>query len=317
MKCYEEKNEERSKYLREIKKIYDKKKDKNISPIAFQYAEAIVNNCYNYTCEMSICNISKHYNVEELDNSRENRTTFKQDFQNRLEQNWNMERREDRYLLEESNELKLFEKMRELPNFHTAVRLTKVRDYEIKDQIYCYEYEMKENREAYKRSSCKKILNRCIGAFLAGLIAYGISCLLGESELLWQMLTGQVTNNVLDLLGRFLVHFMWYAVTIIALEVATTLVKKCFKNFMTVSEALYEIRSLCVDILNLLFGRANTYYNTYAKQIRFTEKKLNGVMQTYSPSLALKRYEKRRKNEEVLCLCSGGFNIAFPCFVWR
>lgn len=296
LKCYGEKSEERSKYLREIKKVYDEKK--NVSPIAFQYAEAIVNNCYNYTCEMSICNVSKHYNIKELDDNRENRTTFKQDFQNRLEQNWNMDRREDRYLLEESNELELFEKMKELPNFHTAVRLTKGRDYEIEGQeVYCYEYKMKESRKNYKHSGCKKILVRCIWACLAGLIAYGISRLFGESEFLWQMLTGQVADNILDLLGRFLVHFMLYAVTIIVLECITALVKKCFKNFMTVSEALYEIRSLCVDILNLLFGRANTYYNTCAEQIPFAEEKSNGVMQTYTPSLALKRYEKIRREE--------------------
>ena len=54
----------------------------------YQYAEAIVNLCYNYTCEMSICNVSKHYNVNELRLKGE-MPTFRSDFLSRLSQDWN------------------------------------------------------------------------------------------------------------------------------------------------------------------------------------------------------------------------------------
>ena len=46
-------------------KLYEHRNDNDAS--YYQYAEAIVDLCYNYRQELSIYNISKHYNTKELE----------------------------------------------------------------------------------------------------------------------------------------------------------------------------------------------------------------------------------------------------------
>jgi len=102
LSAYNGKNRNRSVYLHEIKK--KSMKTNSVSVTAFQYAEAIVNLCYNYACELSICNVTKHYDVNELsDNNSDIKPTFRTDFFNRLDQDWrNGYLANQRYLLDET-----------------------------------------------------------------------------------------------------------------------------------------------------------------------------------------------------------------------
>lgn len=52
--------------------------------MVYQYAEAIIDLCYNYANEISICNISKHYNVDDVLNGNNDHNTFKEDFFDKL-----------------------------------------------------------------------------------------------------------------------------------------------------------------------------------------------------------------------------------------
>lgn len=70
----------------------------------YQYAEAIVDLCYNYRQELSIYNVSKHYNTQELKNIIKggDAPTFTADFFRRLKQDWKVTNTQDeRYLQEE------------------------------------------------------------------------------------------------------------------------------------------------------------------------------------------------------------------------
>ena len=73
LETFRDEKNDRSVYLRELLETFQKqnetgktdeikKSEKN--RVKYQYAEAILNFCYNYACELSICNISKHYNLE-------------------------------------------------------------------------------------------------------------------------------------------------------------------------------------------------------------------------------------------------------------
>ena len=77
-KRYEQKP--RSFYYEQFQRLETDEKDKTV----YRYAEAIINNCYNYACEFSMQNISKHYNVNE-DGSIDLQS-FCCDFQKRLEE---------------------------------------------------------------------------------------------------------------------------------------------------------------------------------------------------------------------------------------
>ncbi len=95
-------------------------------------AEAIVDICYNYVCELSICNISKHYNVSELNPESDNPgspfptncPTFKSDFFARLLELWGEgDDWENRLATSETNEFVPFERYDEVPDFAEAVRV--------------------------------------------------------------------------------------------------------------------------------------------------------------------------------------------------
>ena len=69
----------------------------------YQYSEAIINLAYNYACEISICNISKHYDIDELTSKDREPVSFETDFLNRLNQYWQLEDYDNRFLLSETS----------------------------------------------------------------------------------------------------------------------------------------------------------------------------------------------------------------------
>lgn len=152
--CFAFGDDNRSVYIRLIKDAYKRLEDKQGNAAQpYLYAEAIVNVCYNYACEASIRNISKHYNVAEIREDAPDKTTFVLDFCHRLEQDWGREEdnpvfdgavylpsyvqarnldREKWYLNDESNEFEPFdvEQYRKtLPDFFAAGRMVQYGDY--------------------------------------------------------------------------------------------------------------------------------------------------------------------------------------------
>ena len=112
LSCYQNGNNDRSVYLHKIKQKFIEDASKCKTP--YQYAEAIINICYNYACELSICNVTKHYDVNELsENFSGEKTTFRSDFLNRLNQDWHDGNLADeKYLLDETMYFKEFEQLK-------------------------------------------------------------------------------------------------------------------------------------------------------------------------------------------------------------
>lgn len=123
-------------------RLYQHRNDNDAS--YYQYAESMVDLCYNYRQELSINNISKHYNTKELEEFKTKRIapTFTADFLNRLEQGWNDGQNAGlRYLHDETNEINLFHDFKSLPNWKVGLSILNVvqnAKYE-KDKFYSYE----------------------------------------------------------------------------------------------------------------------------------------------------------------------------------
>ena len=86
LKNLENKINNRSVWIKKIKTL-EKSDDKD----SFQYAELIVNLCYNYTVELSIYGVSRHYERDgniDID-------SFRKEFFSRLKYEWNNEEKED------------------------------------------------------------------------------------------------------------------------------------------------------------------------------------------------------------------------------
>ena len=173
----DKKQNNRSQYLRDIKAAV--KEDKNAEEDkerikVYQFAEAIVNICTNYAYEMSICNISKHYNPRDVkvpsekffffvDMDPSETSSFFVDFRARLKQHWkNGEDAEKRFLVEETNEFEVFKYINSIPDFAEAARIIgAVKKHEKVDNntgmdndgnLYRYEYNLEEQRSRQKES---------------------------------------------------------------------------------------------------------------------------------------------------------------------
>ncbi len=112
--CYG--NDNRSNYLRYLldRSNADQKTDKT----AYQYSEAIVNLAYNYTCEISICNSSKNYDIDELRNKEKEPVSFKTDFLYRLEQYWQIGDYDNRFLRSETGAYNEYSPSEEILNLY-------------------------------------------------------------------------------------------------------------------------------------------------------------------------------------------------------
>ncbi len=186
----------RSIYLRQLKVLAE---DPRQNRQVLQHAEAIIDLCYNYTMEISICNTSKRYNVSELQNRDAPKPTFQKDFQRRLKEYWhNGDHADQRFLQKETDTIHDFKK--EIPDFGNAVRLL---HYETKEaetpseEIQRYEYREKERQEDQKKhllSMIHRQLRSCLYCFL---IACGI-------ELLFNGLEDQISLPIHDTIMNIL-----------------------------------------------------------------------------------------------------------------
>ena len=89
-------------------------------------SQAIVDLCYNYACEASIGNVSRHYDISELQNAEAPCETFEADFLSRLQQSYGDAKwRKAHFLTGESNDFKPYQfKRRWFCNLNRAVHLS-------------------------------------------------------------------------------------------------------------------------------------------------------------------------------------------------
>lgn len=141
-------------------------------------AQAILDLCYNYACEASISNVSKHYNITEFKDLSSENETFSVDFKARFQLYYgNKKYRAEHFLTEEWNDFRPYHfKMRWFCNLKRAEHLAKYANLyaessEIEGQLLPYEYKINVQRWWQRfeilRGVGKKLLMTTIYLFVA------------------------------------------------------------------------------------------------------------------------------------------------------
>lgn len=315
LSAYNNKNRNRSVYLHEIKK--KSMKTNSIPVSAFQYAEAIVNLCYNYACELSICDAVKHYDVNELfDTASDIKPTFRTDFFNRLDQDWrNGYLVNQRYLLDETMYFEDFEQKKALPNFKTAARYTEYISYKTIDQnddlIYRYEYNFKEKVRNHKKELFVSIAKNLSLAVFCLFIAFFIDLLLDNTKDALpdyiQAFSGAKSIFLAPRLKWISIPtllkqaFIWLLFLIIG-ELITSGLAYAFPSLSSLSDALGNAGCLIKDALSTLFIKSTSYLNTLRENEKIGEKRNKSVPISLVLSPELKKYIDYKKNTAHLGL---------------
>lgn len=200
---------------------------------AYPLAEAVVDLCYNYVCEISICNTSKHYNVEELRVLDSPKPTFAADFTRRLQDLWaDGNQAEKRFLREETNQFIPFDKKKRLPDFSEAVRVAEYtgrQSQEASKSVPRYEYAEAEQQRLHRQAIFSSIGQKLFFSLICLLVACGVKFAFQDMKL-------------------FLDHFMNVGTTIFSI-----LETICFLLFTEwISHALSARCSLVVPLSKAL-----------------------------------------------------------------
>ena len=311
LECYRADNDNRSVYLREIKRHFEKTaaaEEQAGSLTAHRYAEVIVNLCYNYACEISICNISKHYNFTELSESGAAQTSFKTDFISRFYQDWNNgENAGEKYLTEEKDHFEEFTRLKQLPDFAEAVRFTEYVSYKNdpsgNPEIYRYEYRLRERILDQK----KGVLFSILGKVVVALICFAITCGL---EVAFDFLESSVDVYFINYAAVKLLAFLFLS------EAVTSGISRIFPGFLSLSDVLSSMWHLLTDSAHTLFRKSAAYRSGYAENAAdsagFCEKASKSAPVDYLLSPEMKKYLRmiaRSKENEALFRESDAYPI--------
>ncbi len=295
----EKKCNDRSVYLREILKMSDAA-GRDLAP--YRYAEAIVDLCYNYTCEISIANSSKHYDFSELIDPCSEKPSFSTDFFTRLERDFGAPDQDMRYLRRETNEFDQFKNAKKrVKHLSDAVRIAKSKtrlkkrgaDTEPPKETHQYEDSFDSERRIHK-------LNISLSALKS--ILYGVTCMLAL------LAVDLVLNFIEDSLGSLspkneilrLIHGIGMVFSFLVLsELITTLLSKIrfFRLlFIPLSDAVKNIIHAIKDCFIVLFSRSQAYKNARcdAESVKITEPRNKETPIKHITPQRLKDYKKFR-----------------------
>lgn len=281
--------DDRSKHLQELLRNF--KEDSADSKASYQYAEAIMNLTYNYVCEISVCNISKHYNIEDLSSQHNNRLTFAADFFSRLKQYWDVGDLDRRFLLDESNWFDKFSGSHRFPDFSRAVRMARYAEKETSCEQNCifrYEYGLSAQRKKHT-SLIRGSISRKI---IFSLVCIIIACIL-------ELLFGLIQNSF-DSFINFDTPFWNIIETLLFLiftEFITTLLSNSFPELLSLSDALGGISCLIKDLYNTFVSKSDTYFNPCSQNIVITERRSNSMSVDFVISDAMKKYIKMKAHD--------------------
>ena len=238
-------------------KLYEHRNAKD--KIYYQYAEAIVDLCYNYRQELSIYNVSKHYNTKEFEEYKTNLVapTFTADFLRRLDQDWNNGINADkRYLQDETNKIDLFKDFKHLPNWKVGKSLLNVLQnvkYE-EDQLYSYETNYNHQR--------KERMLKTISALIALILVCVLYVVVGT---LLEIIIGDIQDFSMShaylsrlLQNDFMKNFIWVLLFVLVGDYAVNGIQKilqCTPIFhylpeisLDIKEAFQTLFSAIIDI---------------------------------------------------------------------
>lgn len=295
--CFGENN--RSDYQKQILDAY---KGNDVESIEiFQYAEAIVNVSYNYACEISVCNISKHYNFEELKlTNADEYPTFSMDFFERLKQDWNCGyNATSRYLIEEDNRFKDFESINEIPDFSDAVvvaRITEKYTDVSQNDKYILNY---ENGIKLQQKTLRKLMSKNMRKNV--FLILGSVFIILTLELLLQSF-----QNIVDKEYEF-VASLYNAVGFVAETIAFLIISEIISSILSVfnadipslSEMIIQFKNIILRKIRIANNKFEGYKNKQILDIDVKEtKNVNEPIRFVIPKNLKKyvKYYKRNKN---------------------
>lgn len=295
LKHYHENGNERSIYLHELKDIARESSSEN--KVVYQYAEAILNLCYNYACELSICNVSKHYNVNELSmSSTDARPTFRIDFKNRLQQDWrNRADAKKRYLLDETSEFCEYQWNKKLPDFSKAVRYTEYVSYkENAEKVHRYEYEFRNDQKRHRGNLRKSMYKKGGLALFALIIAWGVEQVFSSIQTLLNFYASRIPFIITGVIITLIFLFIT--------EKITTWISDKVSWFLPLSESIQAVVVLGEDIISTWISArekdTSNYLNSCKESIAFTEDKSHTIPIGNLVSPAMKRYLELKKKSD-------------------
>ena len=286
LRCFQNGSNSRSTYHRELKEASNAFAEKK----AFQYAEAIVNLCYNCANEISICNISKHYDFRNISSPD---SSFLRDFTDRLRGDWQDGRDADlRFLLDETNEFIEFGRIDALPDFSEAAFLTRCFPYQAEPDetgIPRYEWDLAGQRRQQKSIVSRKIGKKCLSLLfcIALLMVFEIA-----GQLLQCVWDGEF--RFLDSLSSIFGFASETVVFFLICETASTLLSKKFPNLLSLSEAIQEIKQLLSTTYHVRTSKPAGYRSRHLDHLDFREKPGTRTVMTSAETQELRRYKQLR-----------------------
>ncbi|MBL4932760.1 NUDIX hydrolase [Clostridium paridis] len=261
----------RSVWIKKIKELDGKKKKENL-----YYAELIVNLCYNYTVELSIYGVSKHYERDDDINI----DSFEREFFSRLKYEWNGgEEAVSRFLQEETNEYVQYKG--KYPDWKRGMRIISRRkhikinfnDYK---KIPLYEYSYESQRKNEKRKDAGNISKVLITIFINALVLYFL-------------------DNKISYLQEYISTFLKSVLTFFAIAVLNDIISKLF-NLPNILECIQVVEKSMIDLFAIIFRKTDTYINYDNFNNDHVEEIPNILRQADTKSKALQEYIELWKN---------------------
>lgn len=265
-KVLKDKNK-RSEIKNRIYNKYNASDKSDMTRRAYSLAEAIIDLCYNYTCESSISNVSRHYDIDEFHDKAGSYETFVDDFLRRLAQYYG-----DGgccascFLTGETNDFKLYEfKNSWFCNLKRTVRLVEYTSAGFlknapTDKLYPYEYQLEEQRKTQHRRIILGFVNKVIWTiiYLASTLAIANINGFWESIIDHEVETGLFSIFPPIRLIAIVIPFL------LVFDVIGTLfdfiTKRLRLNIPSPGECLGNLISLVVDCISSLLMRHDTPY---------------------------------------------------------
>lgn len=287
-------SDNRSVYLRRIKAAHDACPQADPEP--YQYAEAIVNLCVNYAYEVSIADVSKHYDPEEFLKEGASSISFKSDFMSRLAQSWDgAKRAQDRFLQPEKNEFVPFSDFSSLPDLSLALRCTEYVPADGKtaalQRISGYEKGLEKDRKERKR----KLLLAAASKFAYALLCLIIVCVFSMALDLFQDALG-----ISLLAGGAFAGILEYLIFLFLAELVTWVISRITRGRIdSLSESLGQMFRYLRDFFRILKGSSAAYKNEGVAGMDLSERRSATAAIDHIVSGSLKKYRKLRSEPSL------------------
>lgn len=298
LEATKQKNNNRSVYYRDLTKV----RTTNNAEYCL-YARAILDLVYNYVCEISIANTSKHYKTEDLNKGNNHGNTFRKDFFERLDYYWRKGKDADeRFRTDDNNDFVIFDKIKHVPKFsQTAWMVKNLKGRTVEPCLSVYEHGLKwsKTKNCFRKIG-KSIFNICIVLFWVAVICI-VNIFMDKIFAKYN-----IGGIIVNLLLMILVDYITLKFGDIIFKSIPGLINRfiCRKNkmdfrnyssysFFVLIEDFFELIAVIFkSIFQRIFYKSYGYNNKNNKGIIESEKYNNSNMSEYIVTRPLAQYKK-------------------------